>query len=115
MKMILSLCVFFAAATLIAQQAFILVPVKTDHPQDTMATYINAMDDYKNGVETGDKHLEKRIDDAIRCFDFDGTFSAVNPWSCRRSVLVSFSLKSIEYTARDRDSTNAVGCQFLEG
>jgi MscS family membrane protein len=88
MKMILSLCVFFAAATLIAQQAFILVPVKTDHPQDTMATYINAMDDYKNGVETGDKHLEKRIDDAIRCFDFDGIVGAGKEYRRETAILM---------------------------
>ncbi len=46
-----------------------LEPVKTDHPRDTMRSFYEAMEDYREGLETGDEKLKGRINDAIRCLD----------------------------------------------
>jgi MscS family membrane protein len=49
-----------------------LEPVKTDSPQDTMKTYLDAMNDYLRGKASGDKVLLDRLDDAARCFHLKG-------------------------------------------
>ena len=46
-----------------------LAPVKTDSPRDTMRSFMEAMDEYKKGLKTGDKRLQEKIDDAVRCLD----------------------------------------------
>jgi MscS family membrane protein len=46
-----------------------LRPVKTDSPRDTMRTFMEAMDDYRRGIDSGDEHLQQRIDSAIRTFN----------------------------------------------
>ena len=48
-------------------------PVKTDHPRDTMETFMGAMKNYRKGREAGDKKLIRRIDDAVRCLNLEET------------------------------------------
>ncbi len=50
-----------------------LMPIKLDSPRDTMRTYMSAISDYKRGIESGDKELQNRINDATRCFNLDDT------------------------------------------
>ena len=50
-----------------------LIPLKLDSPFDTMQSYMSAMEDYKKGIETGNKELKNRINDAIRCFNLEDT------------------------------------------
>ncbi len=45
-----------------------LTYVKTDSPRDTMETFLDAMNDYKDGVKNNDPAKKARIYDAIRCF-----------------------------------------------
>ena len=42
-----------------AGRAASLVPVRTDHPRDTMQTFMDAVDDYKEGVQNNDKKHQK--------------------------------------------------------
>ncbi|MCB0364604.1 MAG: mechanosensitive ion channel [Bdellovibrionaceae bacterium] len=46
-----------------------LAPVKLDHPRDTMLSYMTAMEDYKQGLETNNDALKDRLNDAIRCLN----------------------------------------------
>ena len=46
-----------------------LKPVRLDNPRDTMASYLEAMEDYKRGLKSGDRSLRERVNDAARCFD----------------------------------------------
>ncbi len=46
-----------------------LAPLKTESPRDTMQSFMEAMQDYKRGVETVDPKLIARLDDAVRCLD----------------------------------------------
>lgn len=50
-----------------------LAPVKTDHPRDTMKSFMDAMNDYRKGVETGDPLLKARLDDAVRTLNLAET------------------------------------------
>ncbi|MCB0413105.1 MAG: mechanosensitive ion channel family protein [Bdellovibrionales bacterium] len=52
-----------------------LTPIKLDHPRDTFESFFEAMNDYKKGVQQGDRLLMDRIQDAIRCLDT----STLNP------------------------------------
>ena len=45
-----------------------LFPVKTDSPKATLKTFMEAMQDYKTGVEKNDLNKQRRILDAIRTF-----------------------------------------------
>ena len=49
-----------------------LEPVKTDNPRDTMQTFMNAMEKYREGKEKKDPLLTGYIDRAVRCFDLSG-------------------------------------------
>ncbi len=75
---ILTFFITFSGLNLSAQQMIInpLEPVKTDNPRDTMRTFMDAMNKYKEGREKGDDVLAGYIDRAVRCFDL-GTFSFV--------------------------------------
>jgi len=66
----------FTGGVILAQDMFInpLEPVKTDNPRDTMKTFIEAMNKYKQGIEKKDEALAGYIDRAVRCFDIS-TFS----------------------------------------
>jgi MscS family membrane protein len=46
-----------------------LEPVKTDNPRDTMRTFMESMNKYKNGKEKRDPLFETYLDRAVRCFD----------------------------------------------
>lgn len=48
-----------------------LRPVKTDTPRDTMKTFMEAMNDYREGVESKDNAKKARIDDAVQCLDLN--------------------------------------------
>ncbi len=60
--------VFIAFLPLLAHSSSGLYPIKTDHPRDTMTTFIQAMNAYREGVEKGDKNKILRINDAIQTF-----------------------------------------------
>lgn len=45
-----------------------LAYVKTDSPRDTMETFMEAMNDYRQGVLNDDYKKLARINDAVRCF-----------------------------------------------
>lgn len=47
----------------------LLCPVRTDNPRDTMKTYMDAMNDYREGVLKHDQQKQHRLNDAVRCFD----------------------------------------------
>ncbi len=51
-----------------------LEPVKTDNPRDTMRTFMESMNDYRQGLEKRDDRLMGRIDRAVRCFDLEEGF-----------------------------------------
>lgn len=53
----------------ITRSKFPLAQVKTDDPRDTMRTFLDAMIDYKRGVERDDPRLQRRIRDAVRTMD----------------------------------------------
>lgn len=50
----------------------VLEPVKTDHPRDTMRSFMEAMQDYKKGLDNRDEVLRARLSDAVRCLDLEG-------------------------------------------
>ena len=43
--------------------------VKLESPRDTMRTFMQAMDDYSKGLESGSLEEQARIDDAVRTLD----------------------------------------------
>lgn len=61
--------VFFLVLALACLADSPLAPLKLDHPRDTVHSFIQAMNDYKQGLDTGDKALQSRIDDAARTLD----------------------------------------------
>ena len=71
-----------------AGRAASLVPVRTDHPRDTMQTFMTAVDDYKKGVKNNDKHLMKRINDAVRCFNFEGMVGITSDYRRETAILM---------------------------
>jgi MscS family membrane protein len=48
-----------------------LAHVKTDNPRDTMHSFMTAMNDYRQGLLTHDKHLQERIDEAVRTLNLE--------------------------------------------
>ena len=44
-------------------------PIRTATPEQTFKTFMDAMNDYREGVETNDEWLQGRIDDAIYCLN----------------------------------------------
>jgi MscS family membrane protein len=70
-----------------AARAASLVPVRTDHPRDTMQTFMTSLDDYKEGVKNNDKHLMKRINDAVRCFNFEGMVGITSDYRRETAIL----------------------------
>jgi MscS family membrane protein len=64
--------IIIAAAGLYAEEKFNpLEPVQTDSPRDTMKTFMDAMNRYRNGLIEKDDALIADIDRAVRCFDLD--------------------------------------------
>jgi MscS family membrane protein len=67
MKSVLSIWLFtFALLSPFAQARSPLEPLKTDHPRDTMRSFIEAMQDYRKGVEDNNDDLKARLSDAVR-------------------------------------------------
>ncbi len=50
-----------------------LQPVRTDSPRDTMRTFMEAMEQYRLGIESGNKKLKNKINDAVRCLNLEST------------------------------------------
>lgn len=45
--------------------------VQTDHPRHTLKSFYEAMEDYRIGLETDDRSLLSRLDDAVRTLNLD--------------------------------------------
>ncbi len=45
-----------------------LAPLKTDNPRDTMRTFMDAMQDYRRGLKSGEQRRLRRLEDAVRTF-----------------------------------------------
>lgn len=52
-------------------RSLLLLPVKTDTPRDTMKTFVQAMEDYRRGIEKRDPELQRRIQDATRTLNLE--------------------------------------------
>lgn len=67
------LAIFFTAFALTTslQADSPLKPVKTDSPRDTMRSFLDAMNDYREGKRKGDEAKINRLNDAIRCLNLD--------------------------------------------
>ena len=63
--------IFLLAVNTVYSSKSPLTPVKLDSPRDTMRSYMSAMSDYKRGMETGNRELKNRINDASRCFNLE--------------------------------------------
>src|SRR3989338_2111992 len=50
-----------------------LLPVKLESPRDTMATFLRAMNAYREGKLKGDRVLQSQIDVAVGTLDLQGT------------------------------------------
>lgn len=49
-----------------------LMPIKTDHPRDTMTSYLGAMNRYVTEIQNGGGLQDVWLNDAVRCFDLSG-------------------------------------------
>ncbi len=66
-----------------------LEPVKTDSPRDTMKTFMDAMNNYRTGVENKDEILKSYLDRAVRCFDLSSyTFVEQNQRGREAAILL---------------------------
>jgi len=63
----------FGAVSSKAQAGNPLAPVKLESPRDTMQTFMDAMNDYRRGMESSDAQLKKRILAAIRTLNLENT------------------------------------------
>lgn len=71
-RILFSLCLLLASFSLRAQsepRIDSVIWITTDDPRDTMRTFLEAMVDYKKGIETDDPILKNRIKDAVRTLD----------------------------------------------
>lgn len=68
-KLILSFLVFVLPFNVFAANP--LAPLKTGNPRDTMRSFMEAMNDYKKGLQTGDHKLKARLNDAARCLNLE--------------------------------------------
>ena len=66
-RLLLSLALLMFTQQLTALD--VLEPVKTESPRDTLRTFMEAMDQYREGVEKGDEEKEKSIARAIKTLD----------------------------------------------
>lgn len=49
----------------------VLKPIKLESPKDTMKTFIEAMDEYREGIEESNEEKQDRINDAVRTLNLD--------------------------------------------
>ncbi|NCN25978.1 mechanosensitive ion channel family protein [bacterium] len=61
--------------------------VKTDHPRDTMKSFLEAMQDYKLGIESGNGQLKRRINDAVRTLDISTLPAILKTEKARESAI----------------------------
>lgn len=66
-------CVAVFPAPVAANEEFEPLPVKLDSPRDTMATFLKAMNRYRQGKATGNKVLLDEIDTAVATLDLRDT------------------------------------------
>ena len=67
---IILICAILPIASLWAEEGIKrLEPIRTDSPRETMKSFMDAMNDYRKGVEAKDPDLQNRIQDAIRTLD----------------------------------------------
>ncbi len=90
MRILSVLCLLFSFQLSLAENE--LAYVKTDSPRDTMVTFMNAMNDYREGVIENDSDKQLRIYDAIRCFAEKDTNVIV---SQREKELAAIFLKEV--------------------
>ncbi|MFT5128461.1 MAG: MscS family membrane protein [Rhodothermales bacterium] len=69
-----------------------LKPLKLDSPRDTMRSFMDAMNDYREGVEKNDPLGKKRVHDAVRCFELDDGKFGIGDAS---DVLAAIYLKEV--------------------
>lgn len=65
-----------------------LEPVRTDHPRDTMMSFMEAMNDYKKGLDTGDRDLRARLSDAVRTLNLSDFPAIVRAEKGRESAIL---------------------------
>ncbi|MCB0407236.1 MAG: mechanosensitive ion channel family protein [Bdellovibrionales bacterium] len=76
----------FASFSAIARSP--LAPVKTDSPRDTMSSFMDAMNDYKKGLDTNDSQLESRVWDAVRTLNLEKAPTLTKQEYGKRSALL---------------------------
>jgi MscS family membrane protein len=69
-----------------------LKPLKLDAPRDTMRSFMDAMNDYRAGVEKNDPLGKKRVHDAVRCFELDDSKFGIGDAS---DILAAIYLKEV--------------------
>jgi MscS family membrane protein len=69
-----------------------LKPLKLDSPRDTMRSFMDAMNDYRAGVEKNDPLGKKRVHDAVRCFELDESKFGIGDAS---DILAAIYLKEV--------------------
>lgn len=65
-----------------------LAPVKTDHPRDTMVTFMAAMNDYKKGIDENNSQKQARIWDAVRTLNLADTPQVTRKESGRKVAIL---------------------------
>lgn len=65
-----------------------LDPAKRDSPRDTMRTYLEAMNDYKKGLETGNEDLIARLDVAARSFHVENLPFVIREERAREAAIL---------------------------
>ena len=65
----------------------VLKPVKTDTPQDTMKTFMTAMNRYHEGVKTDDEQKIRAIDKAIRTLNLDHVTTLLKEETGRKAAI----------------------------
>lgn len=83
-----SLKSFAAAEDLPEAYSSPLQPVRLDNPRSTMASYLEAMKDYKKGLEQNDEKLLNRINDAARTFNLKGISFVLRKKAGKKAALL---------------------------
>ena len=65
----------------------VLKPVKTDHPQDTVRTFMEAMQRYQQGIEEDDDSKIKAIDKAVRTLNLDHVTGILRDEAGRKAAI----------------------------
>ncbi|MEM9400532.1 MAG: mechanosensitive ion channel family protein, partial [Verrucomicrobiota bacterium] len=65
----LGIITLFSTIVTVQALASPIARINRDSPRDTMRTFMQAMNDYKAGIDKDNPQLKSRIDDAIACLD----------------------------------------------